>query len=380
MEQKKSRYVYIDLLRGWAVLVMIETHVINAFMLPAMRDTSWFKVLNFINGLVAPSFLFIAGYSFAMIAQRKWNDYLSFNAVFRKQVGRILQVLLVGYTLHIPFFSFNKLCIIPWEEWANFWKVDVLHCIASSLLFLLLTVIVTRTPKRFLLTTSIICGGVIFLTPLMYTANFDSIFPVPIANYLNAFHGSLFPLFPWMGFILMGAILGQLVTLFKNKFGETSVFKYIFIAGAAIIISALIIATLPFTVYPPHNFWRASPWFYFIRLGIVLLILATLWYWEQTAKSGKSIVSVVGSESLVAYAGHLLVIYGLFFDGESFSSLIGRTRTVPEVIGMAVILLTATIFVSYIWNVIKNKSMLYARIVQYTLLVIVLYVFFTKPF
>ena len=82
MAQQQSRYLYIDLLRGWAVIVMIEVHVFNAFLVPTFRDETWFKVLNFINGLVAPSFLFIAGYSFVLIAQRKWSDYLSFNGIF----------------------------------------------------------------------------------------------------------------------------------------------------------------------------------------------------------------------------------------------------------------------------------------------------------
>src|SRR5581483_3674314 len=58
----RERVAWIDLYRGMAVLVMIETHVVNSFMAEALRHASWFSVLNYLNGLVAPSFLFIAGF------------------------------------------------------------------------------------------------------------------------------------------------------------------------------------------------------------------------------------------------------------------------------------------------------------------------------
>ena len=377
----KPRYVYIDLLRGWAVLVMIETHVFNAFMQPLIRETPWFRTLNFINGIVAPAFLFVAGYSFALVGQRKWNDYLQLKGVFWKQAGRILQIWVVGYALHLPFFSFNKLAyLIGWEEWRPFWGVDVLHCIAFSLMLMLLLVIVGRTLKAFLALVSVIGMLVVFSTPLLWTSNVDNTFSLPFANYINAQHGSLFPLFPWLGFVFFGGAVGQTFALLKGKIGEKEFFKYSFLAGIGCIVISIIAELQPFKFYPPHEFWRASPGFFLIRLGIVLIIFSTLWLWEQTAKSGKSVVSLLGSESLVTYSGHLLIIYGLFWGGRSLSEIIGSTRSVPEVVGMTVLLIGAMAATAFIWNSLKKKSMLYARVVQYTILAVVLYIFFTKPY
>lgn len=380
MEKQKSRYVYIDLLRGWAVIVMIEVHVFNAFLIPAFRDEAWFKVLNFINGLVAPSFLFIAGYSFVLIAQRKWTDYLAGSSVFWKQLSRILQVLAVGYALHLPFFSFTKLMNISWGEWAVFWKVDVLHTIAVSLLILLFLVLIARTQKKYFIAVVLLALIMIVGSPVMYDKNIDHLVPEPIGNYFTAAHRSQFPLFPWMGFVLCGGIVSQLLVWWKEKTDEQQIFKRFFIIGIAMIVVSFIADILPVTIFPEHNFWRASPGFFFIRLGIVLILLCTLWYWEKTAKSGRSLVSVVGSESLLAYAGHLLVIYGLFWDNKSLAFIIGKTRTVPEVIAMTVGLIAATIAVSYVWNRIKNWSMFYARVLMYSILIVVSYIFFTKPF
>ncbi|MDP1676892.1 MAG: heparan-alpha-glucosaminide N-acetyltransferase domain-containing protein [Bacteroidota bacterium] len=380
MAQPKSRFLYIDLLRGWAVIVMIEVHVFNAFLIPAFREEAWFKVLNFINGLVAPSFLFIAGYSFVLIAQRKWNDYLSFNETFWKQLGRILQVLVVGYALHIPFFSFSKLLEISWQQWAVFWKVDVLHTIAVSLLTLLALVLLMRIQKKYFAAIVIIAAIMIFGSPLMYDRNIDHIFPEPIANYFTAVHRSQFPLFPWMGFVLCGGITSQLFVWWKVKIEEQKIFRRFFIAGIILIVVSLFADIVPLTVYPAHDFWRSSPGFFFIRLGIVLMLLSTLWYWEKTAQSKPSMVSIVGSESLTAYAGHLLAIYGMFWNNKSLAFIIGKTRTVPEVIGMTLVLIAATIAVSYVWNRIKNWSMFYARVLMYSILTVVVYIFFTNSF
>lgn len=380
MEKQKSRFLYIDLLRGWAVIVMIEVHVFNAFLIPALREEAWFKVLNFINGLVAPSFLFISGFSFVLIAQRKWKEYLSFSPIFWKQVGRILQVLAVGYALHLPFFSFNKLMSISWQEWGVFWKIDVLHAIAVSLMTLLLMVLIMRTQKRYFIAVAVLAAIIIGGSPLMYDRNLDHLLPEPISNYLTAAHRSQFPLFPWMGFVLCGALTSQVLVWWKERMDERTIFRRFFIAGTASIILSILVDIVPFSVYPDHNFWRASPEFFFIRLGIVMILLSTLWYWEQTARSTPSLVSVVGSESLLAYAGHLLVIYGMFWDSKSLSFIVGKTKNVPEVIVMTLALIGMTMAASYLWNRIKNWSMFYARVLMYSILTIALYIFLTKPF
>jgi uncharacterized membrane protein len=380
MVHQKLRYQYIDLLRGWAVLIMIEVHVFNAFLIPGLRETAWFKVLNFINGLVAPSFLFIAGYSFVLIAQRKWDDYLSLNSVFWKQLGRILQILAVGYALHLPFFSFKKLLIINWDEWSVFWKIDVLHAIAISLFTLLLFVLIARKQKIYFRLIVALSLVVIFSSPYLYDTNLDRFIPEPVGNYFSAAHRSQFPLLPWMGFVLCGGITSQLLVWWKEKNSESKIFKRFIGFGFALVVISVVIDFLPIQLYPEHNYWRSNPAFFFIRLGIVLIVLSTLWFWEQLGSSKSSLVSITGAESLVAYSGHLLVIYGMFFNNHSLAFLIGKTQTIPEVIGMTAILLVATISVSYIWNRIKSWSLFYARVVQYSILVVVLYVFFTKPY
>jgi uncharacterized membrane protein len=380
MEQQKRRYIYIDLLRGWAVLVMIEVHVVNAFLLPEIRQEGWFTVLNFINGLVAPAFLFVSGYSFVIVAQRKWNDYLNRTPVFWKQIGRIAQILAVGYALHLPVFSFTKLTQIGREEWSVFWKVDILHTIAVSLLTMVVLILFMGNQKKYFISVIVLACIMVFGSPMIYDRNIDHLLPEQIADYFTAAHRSQFPLFPWMGFVLAGGITAQLWVWWKERIEEQKIFLRFSIAAAALILLSVIIDVLPFSIYPEHNYWKANPGFFFIRLGIVIILLAALWYWEKVYRSGKSIVSVVGSESLVAYAGHLLVIYGLFFNNHSLAFLIGKTRTIPEAAAMTAGLAAATVLASYVWHSIKNWSMFYARVLMYSILIVVLYIFVTKPY
>jgi predicted acyltransferase len=130
----KSRLVFIDLLRGWATIVMIEVHVFNAFIIPALKGTGWFGVLNYINGLVAPSFLFVAGFVFVIASQRKLEEFRTFGKAFWRQFGGIGLIWIIAYGLHLPFFSFSRTIHETTETgWLQFYQADILHCIALGL-------------------------------------------------------------------------------------------------------------------------------------------------------------------------------------------------------------------------------------------------------
>ena len=91
--KEKIRYIFIDLLRGWAILIMIEVHVFNAFLLPELKQTNWFDVLTFINGLVAPAFLFVSGFAFAVSSGSKLDDMRKLKYPFWKKLWRYFSII-----------------------------------------------------------------------------------------------------------------------------------------------------------------------------------------------------------------------------------------------------------------------------------------------
>ena len=63
-----SRLLYIDWLRGVAVLFMILWHSIDAWTLQSGRDTLAFTLIRFAAGWAAPLFLMLAGVSVSLAA------------------------------------------------------------------------------------------------------------------------------------------------------------------------------------------------------------------------------------------------------------------------------------------------------------------------
>src|SRR5260221_8956630 len=63
-----GRRTYLDVLRGVAVLVMIEAHVIDSWTRVADRRSRAFGESLILGGVGAPLFLFLAGVAVAMSA------------------------------------------------------------------------------------------------------------------------------------------------------------------------------------------------------------------------------------------------------------------------------------------------------------------------
>ena len=151
MNQKK-RALFIDLLRGLVLLIMIEVHVFNSMLIPTIKESGWFSYLNFINGLVAPSFLFVSGLVFVLSLQKSVDELRKFGKIFWKKIGRIFLILIAGYSLHLPNFPLKKILNNPTQQVLNdLFMVDVLQCIAVGLLFLLFARMIFKKEKQFYL-------------------------------------------------------------------------------------------------------------------------------------------------------------------------------------------------------------------------------------
>jgi uncharacterized membrane protein len=350
-----QRVAFVDLLRGWAVIVMIQTHVFNATLLPALTMTILYDVIKFVDGLVAPSFLFASGLAYAITTRRKVNDYLAFGPPLFRQFGRLLLILIIGYVLHIPRFNYHHLMYEAREEaWERFWQVDVLQCIAVSLLFLQVLLLVLRSEKRLYRTVAGVAVFILLVTPLMWTFNWWNVLPIPIASYLNGLYYSLFPLFPWSAFLFAGALTGYYYTEAREKGAEALFVRrgaYVALAAIGISVALHPVAAL---LYPVYDYWRFSPSFVLLRLGIVLFLMWGMFLYERKRGAGAaSPVTLVGRESLIVYVTHLTLIYGDFGDG-SFAYHIGRSYGYPQAILATLLLMGAMVALAYLWGRIKK--------------------------
>ncbi len=371
---KQNRILFIDYLRGLAVIVMIEVHVVNAFLKPEIRNNWWFEIINYINGLVAPTFLFITGFAFIIALEKKWNDYLQYNDILFKQIKKIFQILIIGYALHLPYFSFHRFFFEMNESaYLNFLKVDVLHCIAFSLMFLLFLVLVLKNKNYLFYASLFFLLLIIFLTPIIWNISFKN-FSTPIAMYFNSQQGSMFPIFPWASFIFSGVVVAFLYLHFQS---DKKIFNKMILYSLIVIAITIIVKFIPFSFYTNLNYYRTSPNFFFQRIAIVIFLLGFLGTLETKNKLKNSFVNLVGSESLLVYSIHLLIIYGMFFDKKSISFIFGKTQNFLTTILLSISLIFFMTIVTYFWNFIKKKKLIYRRIIQYSTLTIGLLFFFT---
>jgi uncharacterized membrane protein len=354
----KKRVEYIDLLRGWAVIVMIQTHMFNATLRPEITAGGAFHLLKFIDGLVAPSFLFASGLAYAVTTRRKVNEYLAFGRPLYRQFSRLLFILAIGYALHLPKFSYDHLLHDAGHEaWIIFFQADVLHCIAVSLLFLQTLLLILRSERRLYRTLSVVAVGVVLATPVMWGIDFDNLLPAPLAAYCNGLHYSLFPLFPWSAFLFAGAITGYWYVEARQKHqegAERTMMNAAGLGGLALVVVSFALEPLARAVYPVYDYWLFSPSFVLLRIGLVLILCYGMFRYEKLGGvSTRSAVTLVGRESLIVYATHLMVIYGKLAP-RSFQELVGHTFGYPEAIVATVVLLVAMILLAFLWSRIKR--------------------------
>ncbi len=369
MPDEKRRFHFIDQFRGWAVLFMVETHVVNAFLHDGLRSSPGYRALDFFNGLIAPSFLFIAGFSFAIVAERKWEDFLRPGRAFWKQLLRCLQILLLGYLLHVPRFSLRQLQrTLHWGEKNIFWGVDVLHAIAVSLLLMLLFIPLWRRRERYFVFLAVAAAVVSLLTPLLRSLPVESHLPWAFSGYLKRLPYSQFPLFPWMGYAFLGAAVSRLWQDARRNGAEDRFFRLLSCAGFALVAVFLLIVLQPAIPVATGSFNPAKPLFFFLKLGIVVMLLALLWRTGERSGERPVLVTRIGQESLPAYAFHIAVIFGGFFGpfGHSLAFLIGKTRSWPEVLAMALALILVTGALALGWHRLKKARPAAAKWIFWT--------------
>lgn len=375
----KSRLVFVDLLRGWATIVMIEVHLFNAFLVAGLKDTGWFKVLNYVNGLVAPSFLFVAGFVFVVSSQRKLEEFRTFGKAFWRQLTRIGLIWVIGYGLHLPFFSLTRTINETTSAgWLAFFQSDILHCIAVGLLIIFLGRILIKRDDYYQRFLAAIGGLTVLVAPLIWDIDFSTRIPGFVAAYLNGQQYSVFPLFPWLGFLMFGAVTAFAYGRARSVGKEVGYFRALAVIGFSLLVCGSLFIELPIRIPNVSTAIRANPLFFASRLGIVLLLLTACYYYAQQRKTERSFVLDVSKESLLVYTAHLLFIYGEYWNEKGLAYWYGGTFSVVQCIlatgGLTLLMLIA----ARGWSWLKQTSMPWARFVSYATGIIVLIVFIVR--
>jgi uncharacterized membrane protein len=272
---------WLDLFRGLAVVFMIEAHVLNTFQADGLRAGEGFARLNYLNGLVAPAFLWIAGYLHGLGMRRSGRHP-------GRTLRRLAGVATLGYALHLPV---TQLRAGQWAEALRIGsQVDVLQCLAFSLALL----VCVQCWLGRLRMAALVAGLVLFVGAAEAVKSWQGA-PVPLLAFVNATTGSLFPLWPWAGFVFAGALSGSWAARGGTAFSAAH-------ALWPVALSLAVYGAIP----EPEVFSEQSASFFFERLSwVTALAWACQWLPKGWAPYW---ILLAGRRSLLLYAAHLILL------------------------------------------------------------------------
>ncbi|MBL8935823.1 MAG: DUF1624 domain-containing protein [Archangium sp.] len=293
-----------DWLRGVAVVVMIQTHSL-VLLQKALEKDALYPWLVRIDGLVAPSFIFSAGFALALVQVRAAIAQASRRAQALKTLKRIGEVLLVASIVNAIWFrAFRE------PKW--FLRLDILHCIGLSLLIALPFLVLLSSRPPVLRWVMLGLAALVFgAAPLLENVDgVASIFVNTRAGAIDDTLGTTFPLFPWAGYVFLGASFGATVGMMKD---ERQLWRWLALLWS---LGVALWATDGFwrSVYPAHNFWVTNPANAAQRWTLVLSVVALFRLvevrWPSSPKSKlAALVGTFGASSLSAYFFHEMLLY-----------------------------------------------------------------------
>jgi hypothetical protein len=218
----------------------------------------------------------------------------------------------------------------------------------------------------------------VLVAPFIWDIDFYSILPAMLAGYLDGKSHSLFPLIPWLGFLMFGAVSAF---AFKKARGFGSNKKYFMrlsVIGGAFVVLGTLLVELPGQLTGVSIAARANPLFFASRLGIIFLLLTSCWLYAERRKTERSFVLDVSKESLLVYTLHLVVIYSEYWNGKSLEHWYGGTLTVSQCIVVTLLLMLAMVIVAQVWSRLKKTSIPWARYISYATGILLLLFFIVR--
>ena len=303
-------------MRGLAVLVMIQCHAFNSFVRMDLRDGGPYVLSQFVGGMAAPLFLFMAGMTLAFQMD-------SLDRRESRRVGRwLISLRRAAYILGIAY-------LFRLSNWAGSWphanaqeitKVDILNCMGLGMAALAVAAIV---PSRSRAHFAVLAGlAIAALAPIVANLDWTGV-PALIHEYLAPGLGrGRFPFFPCASYVAFGLATGAVVKRADAARIER-LMQWCVLVGFALIFVAQYFSNLPYSIYPKSSFWTDSPALVLIRVGICLLAMVGAFLWtEFCAGPGWSWMQALGKTSLLVYWIHVMIVYG------SWANSVKRTMNV----------------------------------------------------
>jgi uncharacterized membrane protein len=277
---------------------MVLAHVSDSWTRDLDRTGEPWYVVAFIGGVASPLFLFLAGVACAMVASRK-------GAALARRRG--WEIFALGLLFRV------QSQILGWGPLDNLLKVDMLNVMGLSMVIASYLWQATDTERTRVATFAVVTGSIAMLTPIVRDVAWLASLPDPIEAYIRpAGPYAAFPMFAWSGFLFAGVLAGALVHAVHGvRDKDVLLQNSLAIAGGAGVVLGWLASFQP-SIYDSASFWHDSPTFFFVRLGLVALLLPIAWVLEQLLPTlVLAPVTTLGRSSLFVYWIHVEMVYGV---------------------------------------------------------------------
>lgn len=356
-----KRVLVVDAVRGAAVLCMMQWHCADAWIGGADRQSEAFGITRIIGGLAAPLFLLLAGVSAALVfrPERVWagvrrgagiviGGYAFKLFAWTVDYGAIVErrnrwaIVLDAITLwlasrivhektsHAHRALLTPLAVATWvgttyalvgasRTPALVARLDVLQGIGAALIVVNLVLYVVARWPRAPVVLALLGALVALATPSFIGADLSWL-PTRLLDYVARTtdyalpSGARFPLFPWLGYTLVGAAIGRAVRARPLRDAWDVPFApngYVAL-GAAMLVALVVFEPTTTAQWMLHqteqlrNFLRLA-WNAAVAVGMAGLSSIVLPRWARAT----SVMLSLGRHSLVVYVVHLEIAFGL---------------------------------------------------------------------
>jgi uncharacterized membrane protein len=286
---------------------MVLAHVTDSWTRDADRASQPYYVVAFIAGIASPLFLFLAGVATAMSAGSKARRDGSHHLGARIARRRGWEIFILGLVFRL------QAQLLGMGPLANMLKVDMLNVMGLAIVAASYLWQTSERPRTRIALFAVMAGATAMVTPMVRDVEWMAVLPDPLEAYLRpAGPYAAFPVFPWAGFLFAGVIVGDLVDAVRQAPARQVLLQNgLAIAGGAGVMLAWFASFRP-SIYESASFWHDSPTFFFIRLGLVTLLVPMSWVLEQLLPARVlQPLATMGRSSLFVYWIHIEMVYGV---------------------------------------------------------------------
>jgi uncharacterized membrane protein len=297
------------------VVLMIQTHLYDAWCNAAAKATAAYSWSRFLGGIPSRLFLLLVGVAMAIKFEAQLSRGVPRQDMVRGGVRRGVEILVLAYVFRLQEWVLGGMG----SNWPDLFRVDILNCIGASMI-LTAVIAAPRNGRPAVLITLILSAICIALGPIVGPAHFPGWLPRPLTSYFGGERPmSWFPIFPWLAWPLIGVLLGHWWSRASRAPRKLALaFLITGVVGFAMTWAVILIRRAdPYIIhYPSHEIQQMGPGTFFYRLGymgpLALGAFLITWLWDRLGVRF-SMMKQFGVTSFLVYWIHVDLCYGLLF-------------------------------------------------------------------